>query len=574
MSRSLPAAVLALCFSAALLGGPVLAENEGLDDLDRATELKIAAASLSDLGEVIRLCESALEKGLDEDNARFAKLLLAATRSKRGSSIAETILTTPPDAMWPHYRRVALDDLEKALQLDPDQPGALYLVARLNALPGGDRRRALEAADQAVRLIKTDLDRRVKALVLRAALQEDSEKRLADLDEAVRTSPGDAATLHLRGALYAELHRHEEALADFDSVLKIEPSHSPTYLKRGEVMIELERYDEALASLAKAHELLPQSVEPLVHQARAHAFQSNFNKALEVLEQAYALDPANLLVLLLRANVHQELGDEDKALADVDQVLTLSPGLPLAMRFRADLLARTGEFDMAAAQLEKLLEAEPEDPEAQLQLAYLYTAEKQHRKAIEKFSAVLRKQPENAAALRGRADVLLSVGRQAEAITDYEKVLALEPEDSHVLNNLAWVLATSPDGKLRDGKRAIELATKACEVTDYKEAHILSTLGAGYAETGDFKTAIQWSQKAIELGSEDQLEPLKKELQSYRAGEPVRELMTEPEEPEEPEEPGEPESDKPEQPEPPPPEQPGPQTTPPSDAAPEGGPSH
>jgi tetratricopeptide (TPR) repeat protein len=223
---------------------------------------------------------------------------------------------------------------------------------------------------------------------------------------------------------------------------------------------------------------------------------------------------------------------------------------------------------MAAAQLEELLEAEPEDPEAELQLAYLYSAEKHYRRAIEKFSAVLEEQPENAAALRGRADVLLSVGRQAEAIADYEKMLALEPDDSHVLNNLAWVLATSPDEKLRDGKRAIELATKACELTKYKEAHILSTLGAGYAETGDFQTAIQWSQKAVELAGEEQLEALNKELESYRADQPVRELMTEPEEP------GESEPDKPEEPEPSPSKEPQPETAlPPSDAAPEAEPN-
>ena len=48
------------------------------------------------------------------------------------------------------------------------------------------------------------------------------------------------------------------------------------------------------------------------------------------------------------------------------------------------------------------------------------------------------------------------------------------------------MLATSPDAKLRNGRRAIELATRACELTKYKAAYILSTLAAAYAETGDF----------------------------------------------------------------------------------------
>ncbi len=92
-----------------------------------------------------------------------------------------------------------------------------------------------------------------------------------------------------------------------------------------------------------------------------------------------------------------------------------------------------------------------------------------------------------------------------------------------MLNNLAWVLATSPEDELRDGGRAVELAKQACEVTEYKQAHILSTLAAGYAESGDFDHAVDWSQKAVALGADEMKEQLKKELESYQAKKPWRE---------------------------------------------------
>ena len=131
------------------------------------------------------------------------------------------------------------------------------------------------------------------------------------------------------------------------------------------------------------------------------------------------------------------------------------------------------------------------------------------------------------------------------AIADYESVLKDDPKNSHVLNNLAWLLATSPDDKLRDGKRAIELATEGCKVTDYKQAHLLSTLAAGYAETGDFKTAIEWSQKAVAAAPDEEMKAnLVKELESYQAGKPWREAQNEPPAPE-PEAPAEKTANKP-----------------------------
>ena len=73
---------------------------------------------------------------------------------------------------------------------------------------------------------------------------------------------------------------------------------------------------------------------------------------------------------------------------------------------------------------------------------------------------------------------------------------------------------------------------KACELSEYKAAYILSTLAAAYAETGDFDRAIEWAKKSIELAPEDdntkdQIESLQKELQSYENKQPFRETVEE-----------------------------------------------
>jgi Tfp pilus assembly protein PilF len=111
--------------------------------------------------------------------------------------------------------------------------------------------------------------------------------------------------------------------------------------------------------------------------------------------------------------------------------------------------------------------------------------------------------------------------------------LELQPDDSGVLNNLAWLLATSPDEAIRDGRRAIELARKACEETTWKQPHIISTLAAGYAETGDFTEAKKYSKQAVESeGTAPEVKTqLAGELASYESEKPWRERQEQEDQP-------------------------------------------
>ena len=87
--------IIVVGLSAMLLsGGRARAQNEGQDDLDKATSAKLTARSLEDLDEVARLLQSALQKGLDEQSTEFANKLLASTLIQRGSLRANRTFRT------------------------------------------------------------------------------------------------------------------------------------------------------------------------------------------------------------------------------------------------------------------------------------------------------------------------------------------------------------------------------------------------------------------------------------------------------------------------------------------------
>lgn len=80
--------------------------------------------------------------------------------------------------------------------------------------------------------------------------------------------------------------------------------------------------------------------------------------------------------------------------------------------------------------------------------------------------------------------------------------IKLRVQNAIELNNLALVLASSPDDQIRDGPLAVELAQRACELTDYRTPITIGTLAAAYAESGRFDDAVSTARDACKLASQ------------------------------------------------------------------------
>ena len=89
---------------------------------------------------------------------------------------------------------------------------------------------------------------------------------------------------------------------------------------------------------------------------------------------------------------------------------------------------------------------------------------------------------------------------------------------------MAWLLATCPEERFRDGQRAIDHATQACELTNWNDSGILDTLATAYAAAGKFDKAVEFQQKAVNLATKDaEIDKLREHLKLYRDGKPNRE---------------------------------------------------
>ena len=506
-------------------------EAAGQADLNEAIEAKITVSDLDDFGRVLELCKRALDKGLDADSKKFAEALYTSTLIDRAAMLASAVLDREEaDPQWRRIRGFALRDLAEVEARDPGIGSVRLMIARLEMLPGGNRERAAAEAKKAIELLGDDRLQQAQAHLVLAEVEVDPEAKGRHLDEAIELSPRDAHVRRARGVFLLMQDKFEQAREDLAVAAEEDPDDAGTHEGLGLAFMMAEKFDDALAAFDRAVELRPDAPGPLLQRARLHALQDHRELALADVDRVIDLVPQEPSPRILRARIQIQADEPDLALADVEAVLADDAEHREALEIKGLIAAERRDYAEAIRSFRMLVRKDPDDVVLLSQLGMLFLADKQPLEAIRRFTRALDVDAENFPSRRGRSDAEISIGDHGAALADLEKAHALKPDDTGVLNNLAWLLATSPDDAIRNGARAIELATKACEKTEWKQPHIISTLAAGYAETGDFDTARKYSRQAVEgEEAEEMRAQLRKELESYEVGKPWRERQEEPE---------------------------------------------
>jgi tetratricopeptide (TPR) repeat protein len=189
-------------------------------------------------------------------------------------------------------------------------------------------------------------------------------------------------------------------------------------------------------------------------------------------------------------------------------------GIPQDYRKAAELYQKAGDQGNALAQVN---------------LGWLYHEGKgvpqDYRKAVELFQKAA-----DQGYVPGQAYLASQYAKGTGVPKDYQKAVELyhkavnqEPHPN-ALNDFAWFLATCPDDSQRNGKLAVTYATKACELSEWKQANFVGTLAAAYAEIGDFDAAVKYQKQAIAIGSDyPDKQVMEKALKMYQQRKPYRE---------------------------------------------------
>lgn len=402
------------------------------------------------------------------------------------------------------------------------------------------------------------------------------EQALRDYDESVRRYPKFAWVFTERGAIHEESGNADKAFQDYSEAIRLDPNAVDALRRRARIFLARREAANAIEDLKEAVRILPKHADSYAALGAAQLEANDVDRARASLDTAISLDPDHQVAYVKRAEVHRLAGRWEKAASDRTRAGWLAARAP-AMNGAAqtggtagtgfDLFNEgvraldAGEHDHAIAYFDKALASKLD--RAAASKAYMnrgnaYLQRRDFARAKSDYDKAISEDPRNAGAHVNRASLhvsndpasaiqdctaaiaidaklgeayivrglALGANQRREALADFEKAIALNsPRLEVALNAIAWTRATSTDETLRNAAEAVELATRACDLTKWQNAGCIDTLAAAYAEKGDFDQAVELQRKALELASQfpERRAEIESRVALYQRREPYRE---------------------------------------------------
>jgi tetratricopeptide (TPR) repeat protein len=397
----------------------------------------------------------------------------------------------------------AIGYLEKVLSQDRRNTEAYWTRARL-WLYRDEPERALTNIDLAIRL-QPDQAR----FYLTRSLIDLHEKRfdqaIADCDKAIALDPWARRAFVVRADAWLAKNELKRARADLDQALRLDATTPSAELPVDSSGQRIKAATENRSAIGAAPDGVrenkpePGNAAELIARGNERYAGGQYNEAIDDYTAAIRLDAACAPAYAARARVWATKHYREREIADYGEAIKIDPKNAVYRVGRADSWSAQGMHDLAVADYNEALRMEPDNPAIWVARAKEWQRDYKTQQAIADFTRAIQLDPRYTPAYIGRGTAFKLSGAFDRAIQEFAELTRVDTENPLAHQTLARILATCTEARFRDGRRALEEATRACELTRWGDPDSLDTLAAACAETGDFASAVKWQTQAIAL---------------------------------------------------------------------------
>jgi tetratricopeptide (TPR) repeat protein len=240
-------------------------------------------------------------------------------------------------------------------------------------------------------------------------------------------------------------------------------------------------------------------------------------EARTAFERALDFDSGNALAHFNLGQLLAASGELDAAEPHLVKAIELQGEFELDARLAVvEGLIALGLWDRARLELEPVARLNQLDADTDHRIGRLFRRMGEPARAMTHYRRALLTRPRHGAAANDLGFLLWTHGQWAKAAQAFERALAAQPDLLPALVNLAGLLASCPEGEVRDGQRALELAGRARDSGAPLET-ALDLEAMALAELGRFEEAARTAERAQEAARRAGHDRLGQEIGRRRA---------------------------------------------------------
>lgn len=302
----------------------------------------------------------------------------------------------------------------------------------------------------------------------------------------------------------------DAAIDLFHEAISIDPGFALAYARLAEAFRiqyaltgEANRLDQAVSSVDEAVRLNADLAPVQVALGRIHATRGNTDLAFAALKRALEIDANDASANRAIAKLYSRLGRLEDADTAYKKAIALDPENTTTLNSYASFLSNQGRFEDAISQFQMVIRLAPEHYAALLNLGTVFEGTGMTPEAIDMYQRSIEIKPTYMAYSNLGTSYSRTL-RYPEAVDAYRQALALDDSDWLAWGNLATVYSWMNGMSQKSNEtfeRAIQLA-EAARQQNPREVYVHSDLAIYYAKTKQTELAVQRLETAITLSPE------------------------------------------------------------------------